>query len=159
MWTIPNNSQYYAFHSLFLTRRLDTIATPPCRPSIYVDDINSDDIMESTDDEDDLLNFEIDMEEGETRRTTSNNMIHTKIKHGAELLLYHRRLGHVSFAKLQDMARLGMIPKHLSNVQFPLCPSCMYGKLSRKPWRNSHDYRPISNTETPGQFVSVDQMD
>jgi hypothetical protein len=29
---------------------------------------------------------------------------------------------------------------------------------ARKPWRSKHDYRPISNTETPGQFVSVDQI-
>jgi hypothetical protein len=57
------------------------------------------------------------------------------------------------------MARLGMIPKHFSHDQFPLCPSFMYGKGSRKPWRNKHDYRPISNSEKPGQFVSVDQME
>jgi hypothetical protein len=57
------------------------------------------------------------------------------------------------------MARLGMIPKRLSNVLFPLCPSCMYVKLSRKPWRNKKDYRPISDTKIPGHFVSVDQLE
>jgi GAG-pre-integrase domain len=116
---------------------LNTIATPPCRPPIYVDDINSDDTIEPIDEDDDMLNFEIDMEEGEASNNTRPIPSHyvrdirhaTKIKHEAEFFLYHHRLGHVSFSKLQDMARLGMIPKHLYNVQFPLCPSCMYGKL------------------------------
>jgi hypothetical protein len=51
------------------------------------------------------------------------------------------------------MARLGMIPRRL------VCPSCMYEKLSRKPWRAKNVYHHISEAELPGQFVSVDQME
>jgi GAG-pre-integrase domain len=114
------------------------------------------------------MHDELDMEEGEiisnnTRPIPTHHVSALrnaeKQKLEAELLLYHHRLGHVSFSKLQDMARLGMIPKRLSNVLFPLCPSCIYGKLSRKPWRNKQDYRPISDTKIPGHFVSVDQLE
>jgi GAG-pre-integrase domain len=77
----------------------------------------------------------------------------------SDLLLYHHRLGHVSFSKLREMARLTMIPQRLAKARIPLCPSCVYGKLSRRPWRNKHGYRPISEAELPGQFVSADQME
>jgi hypothetical protein len=92
----------------FLTRRLNTIASPPCQPPLYVEDINSDDIMESTDDDDDMLNGKLDMEEGEiisnnTRKVPAHHeralRNADKRKLEAELLLYHHRLGQVSFSK------------------------------------------------------------
>jgi hypothetical protein len=57
------------------------------------------------------------------------------------------------------MARLGMIPRRLAKSKIPLCPSCMYGKLSRQPWRGKNDYHHISNADIRGQLVSVDQME
>jgi GAG-pre-integrase domain len=88
-----------------------------------------------------------------------HKILRSKMNSESDLLLYHHRLGHVSFSKLQDMARLGMIPQRLAKARIPLCPSCMYGKLSRRPWRTKYDYHPISNAELPGQFISVDQME
>jgi hypothetical protein len=127
MWTVPNNSKYTAFHSLLLTKGLHTIASPPSHPLIYVEVTNTDDIMESIDDDDDMLNGELDLEEREIIRDNTRqipahheralrNAENQKLE--AELLLYHHRFEHVSFSKLQAMARLGMIPKRLSHVLF-----------------------------------------
>jgi hypothetical protein len=57
------------------------------------------------------------------------------------------------------MARLDMIPRRLVKARIPLCPSCIYGKLSRKPWRGKNDYHHISEAKSHGQFVSVEQME
>ena len=53
----------------------------------------------------------------------------------ALLMAYHEQLGHTSFTQLQELAKQGIIPKKLANVALPKCPSCLYGKAHKKPWR------------------------
>ena len=78
----------------------------------------------------------------------------------AELLRWHYRLGHISFSKLKAMARLGIIPKRLANVEHIKCRACQFGKLTRKPWRNKGQQpRRILPATKPGQCISVDQME
>ena len=80
----------------------------------------------------------------------------------AELMRWHYRLGHMPFAKLHDLAKLGQIPRYLANVPAPKCAACLFGAMTRLPWRT----KPSSNTKkaeifiatAPGQVVSVDQM-
>lgn len=81
-------------------------------------------------------------------------------RHEVELLTHHLRFAHVSFRKLQIMARFGIIPRRLAKCRIPVCAACMYGKATKRQWRqkspNNADesYHPTK----PGEVVSVDQM-
>ena len=77
----------------------------------------------------------------------------------AELLRWHCRLGHLPFQALCKLAENGEIPKRLSKVKHPRCAGCLFGKMTKVPWRtkskaNSHVYEATA----PGQCVSVDQL-
>ena len=77
----------------------------------------------------------------------------------AKLLCVHHQFNHISFNKLQMMAKAGILPKRLANCQVPVCSACMYGKATRRPWRS----KPKSNSPTKeikysGQCVSVDML-
>mmetsp|Transcript_41992 Transcript_41992/g.101184 ORF Transcript_41992/g.101184 Transcript_41992/m.101184 type:complete len:1373 (+) Transcript_41992:2978-7096(+) len=75
------------------------------------------------------------------------------------LFVLHEKYGHLPFSKLQLMARAGMIPKELANIDPPTCPGCSYGKAHRKPWRGKgSNRRRIKPAVHPGQVVSVDQL-
>ena len=54
----------------------------------------------------------------------------------AELLQYHQRWAHVSFPKLREMARMGIIPSRLKDCPIPTCSACMYVKATRRRWRD-----------------------
>ena len=56
------------------------------------------------------------------------------------------------------MARAGLIPKELANVDPPTCPGCAYGKAHRKSWRTKGKQKRIKPATRPGQVVSVDQL-
>ena len=77
----------------------------------------------------------------------------------AELLRYHYDMGHISFAKLQQMAKQRVLPHHLSKCAIPVCSACQYAKATRRPWRaktaSSHDRTTPSK---PGEVISVDQL-
>jgi hypothetical protein len=48
-----------------------------------------------------------------------------------QLAVEHERgFGHLSFSKLQLMARAGLIAPDLANIDPPTCPGCAYGKAS-----------------------------
>jgi hypothetical protein len=70
------------------------------------------------------------------------------------------RLGHVSFARLRLLAKAGIIPKDLANVEPPTCPGRAYGKAHRKPWRHKgvRNKRKLRVATCPDQVVSVDQL-
>lgn len=80
----------------------------------------------------------------------------------AELMRWHYRLGHVSFQKLRAMALLGIIPKHLAKVKPPVCAGCLYGAMTKKPWRTKpsikKEARQVFKAKAPGECISVDQM-
>jgi GAG-pre-integrase domain len=76
------------------------------------------------------------------------------------LLEWHMRFGHMPFSRLQLLAKTGILSRRLANCQIPICASCMYGKLSRKPWRYRHDtVESIKETTVVGECVSVGQME
>jgi len=80
----------------------------------------------------------------------------------AELMRYHYRLGHLSFQKLQLLARIGEIPRALADIKPPACSGCLFGAMTKTPWRT----KPKKDAEAsrifpatkPGEVVSVDQM-
>ena len=77
----------------------------------------------------------------------------------ALLMAYHEQLGHTYFAQLQELAKQGTIPKKLANVPLPKCPSCLYGKAHKRPWRTHKIDPKIKPTTVPGAVVSVDQLE
>ena len=58
----------------------------------------------------------------------TNNEVYGTTPAG-ELLRYHYRLGHMSFAKLQEMAKRGDIPKRLAKDKPPMCAACVFGTV------------------------------
>ena len=77
----------------------------------------------------------------------------------ALLMAYHEQLGHTSFAQLQELAKQGIIPKKLANVPPPKCPSCLYGKAHKNPWRTHKVDAKIKPSIIPGAVVSIDQLE
>jgi hypothetical protein len=78
----------------------------------------------------------------------------------AELMRWHHRLGHLSFSKLKKLAIIGKIPKQLAKVKPPVCAGCLFGTMTKVPWRGKRgesNHKVIVATK-PGQIVSVDQM-
>jgi hypothetical protein len=72
-----------------------------------------------------------------------------------QLLVIHEKFGHLSFSIL--MARVGLIPKELTNVPPPTCPGCAYGKAHHKPWhrKGTKNLRKLKVAHAPGQVVSI----
>jgi hypothetical protein len=46
------------------------------------------------------------------------------------LLKYHHQFGHVSFQRLVELAKQGVIQKQLANVPPPMCAACAYAKAT-----------------------------
>ena len=77
-----------------------------------------------------------------------------------ELLLYHYGFGHISFTKLQLMAKFGVLPKCLATCNVPVCSACMYAKATKRPWRaKTKNINIPIRTPPPGDVISVDQME
>jgi hypothetical protein len=53
----------------------------------------------------------------------------------AELMQWHCCLGHLSFQKLRQITLNGEIPKKLSKLKPPKCADCLFGAMSKLPWR------------------------
>lgn len=84
-----------------------------------------------------------------------------KLKPTAEIMLWHYRLGHIPFSRLQTMAKAGILPRRLSDCRLPKCASCIYGKMTRRAKRSKNESSKIAaRTVTgPGSCISVDQLE
>ena len=77
----------------------------------------------------------------------------------AELLMVHHRFQHISFSKLQEMARQGILPQRLAQCKIPSCSACLYGKATKRAWRSKQERQSQRNQVLkPRQVISVDQM-
>ena len=76
-----------------------------------------------------------------------------------ELLMAHHRFQHISFSKLQEMARQGILPRRLAHCKIPSCSACLYGKATKRAWRSKQGkQRQEKKALKPGEVISVDQM-
>jgi hypothetical protein len=92
-------------------------------------------------------------EEGEDTQLATND-------DQTELMRWHYRLGHLPFTKLKQLALNGEIPKKLAKVKPPKCAGCLFGAMTRIPWRSretkaSHE---VFIATKPGECVSINQM-
>jgi hypothetical protein len=53
----------------------------------------------------------------------------------AELMRWHCCLGHLTFSRLKQLAINGKIPKKLAKVAPPKCAGCLFGAMTKIPWR------------------------
>ena len=108
--------------------------------------------------------FDLDGPQGQREISTQGRMTTREKKEDksptTELLKIHQKMGHLPFAKLQLLAQQGAMPKHLANCEVPVCSSCMFSKMGRKPWRGKPSLQSARPTHTlkPGEVVSVDQL-
>ena len=80
----------------------------------------------------------------------------------AEFMRWHYRLGHLPYKKLKILAVMGLIPKRILNVKPPKCAGCIFGKMTKRPWRTKATVKQglgIFKATKSGQCVSVDQME
>ena len=80
----------------------------------------------------------------------------------AEFLRWHHRLNHLPTNRIKQLARLGILPKRLATCRVPICTSCLYGKATKRPWRNKPSRHKEHSTPTitaPGQCISVNQLE
>ncbi len=78
----------------------------------------------------------------------------------AKSMRWHYQLGHLTFAKLKQLALIGEIPKKLAQLPPPKCAGCLFGTMTKILWRgkesiSSHEVFVVTK---PGETVSVDQM-
>jgi len=78
----------------------------------------------------------------------------------ADLLKLHHRFGHISFKRLQEMAKQGTVPMRLAKCPIPVCTACMFAKATKRKWRDKTRLAgdAVKKASRPGQVVSVDQM-
>jgi hypothetical protein len=77
-----------------------------------------------------------------------------------KLMHWHYHLGHLPFVKLKQLALNGEFPKKLAKVKPPKCAGCLFGMMTRIPWRGretkaSHE---VFIATKIGECVSVNQM-
>ena len=71
----------------------------------------------------------------------------------------HHRFQHISFSKLQEMARQGILPQRLAHCKIPSCSACLYGKAMKRAWRSKQGkQRQRKKALKLGEVISVDQM-
>jgi hypothetical protein len=76
----------------------------------------------------------------------------------AELMLWHYHLGHLTFSKLKQLALNGEIPRRLAKVKPPACAGCLFGAMTKVPWKGQETSSELFLATKAGKCVSVDQM-
>ncbi len=76
----------------------------------------------------------------------------------AELMRWYYHLGHLSFAKLKQLALNGEIPRRLSKVKPSTCTGCLFGAMTKVPWRGQETSSEVFVATKAGKCVSVDQL-
>jgi hypothetical protein len=53
----------------------------------------------------------------------------------AKLMRWHYRLGHLAFSKLNQLVLNGKIPRRLAKVKPSACAGCLFGAMTKVPWK------------------------
>ena len=77
-----------------------------------------------------------------------------------EFLQWRVRLQHLLFPGMKRLAEKGVAPTKFSEMNYPLCPWCIFGKQHRKPWTSTKKRVQIRRDDetTPGMCTSTDQL-
>jgi hypothetical protein len=76
-------------------------------------------------------------------------------------MCWHYCLGHLPFVQLKQLAKNGEIPRKLAKTTPPRCAGCLFGAMTKVPWRTkgNESGKQVFKATRPGQVVSVDQME
>jgi hypothetical protein len=100
-----------------------------------------------------VIPFDLDNDQEDTNLTNQDDAT-SSLDASAELMRWHRRLGHLPFVNIRLMAARKEIPSRLANCRIPKCQSCLYGKATKRPWRTnsqgSHPSRPMCFSGSTG---------
>ena len=79
----------------------------------------------------------------------------------ADFIRWHYLLGHVLLNKLHLLSALGVLPQHPLTVKTSKCSGYLYGAIHRCPWmtKSPHNYGKFQQVTSPGEFISVYQLD
>jgi hypothetical protein len=80
------------------------------------------------------------------------------VNNQAELMHWHYHLGHLAFSKLKQLALSGKIPHQLAKVKPPACTGCLFGAMTKVPWKGQDTSSKVFVATKVGQCVSVNQM-
>jgi hypothetical protein len=80
------------------------------------------------------------------------------VNYQAKLMRWHYRLGHLAFSKLKQLALNGEIPQKLAKVKPPACMGCLFGAMTKVPWKGRETSSKVFVATKAGHCVSVDQM-
>jgi hypothetical protein len=71
-------------------------------------------------------------------------------------MFWHYRLGHLPFTKLKQLALNGEIPKKLAKAKPPKCAGCLFGSMTKIPWRSreTKTFHTVFIVTKPGKCVS-----
>ena len=171
MWSAPSNKKFYAFASHFsephiipndeeeeimIDRESLRASLAPRQQQQQEQEQQTSETPEVQREQPVLIEFSDELErepELEPPDVTSKQ---------AALRKCHCRLNHMSFARIQAMAKHRLLPKYLADVEPPMCASCAYGKATRRPWRTKEQQglkRKLSPVTGSGACVSVDQLE
>ncbi len=78
------------------------------------------------------------------------------VNNQAKLMHWHYRLGHLAFSKLKQLALNGEIPRQLAKVKPPACAGCLFGAMTKVPWKGRQTSSKEFVVTKAGQCVSVD---
>ena len=85
--------------------------------------------------EDEGANTKFGMQDLTELHVIPNDEQPTTLSAQDELIRWNHRLGHLPFDRIRSMSPKGILPKQLLlECNKPFCTTCLYGKLSRKPW-------------------------
>jgi GAG-pre-integrase domain len=81
----------------------------------------------------------------------------------SEYLRWHYKLNHISASKILQLVKCGLLPTRLSKCQIPACPSCLFGKATKRSWRHKprKEAQPskIRKAISLGECGSIDQLE
>ena len=107
------------------------------------------------------VSFDLDTTEGTDAPAIIEDGEDTAVRDNpsAEFLCWYHKLNHMLAAKMQAMARQGLLPKKLAKYQLLTCTSCLYGRATRRPWRTKprlgHQGGKLQAATESGQCVNV----
>jgi hypothetical protein len=77
-----------------------------------------------------------------------------------ELMRWHYRLGHASLAKLHQLTQNGEIPKKLAAIRPLRCAGCLFGAMTKVPWRGKEQksQHSVFVATKLGECISVNHL-
>ena len=175
---------YNAFHAYCASTNIDEYDSDPLlqmevKSTIISDDDDGSELHDTPSNEEDELNewpqrdesdkprlFQLDGPQTPDTPGTSPTIILDEEEWQEEtavagFLRHHHDMGHLSFTKVQEMAKQGIFPSRIARCAILICSACQYAKATRRQWRTKSckNHQDVNEHPTkPGQCMSVDQL-